>query len=130
MQSAYIGAETTKKDAQAFAESAIPQAQAEADSCSPDRAGRRAASDLARARGDAEAFLALDKEYRANPAVVRERLYRDAVEQAIGVAGTVRWVPPPVGGSYTDSASPSLPTGSATLKSLRGRTDEEDDDER
>jgi hypothetical protein len=32
-------------------------------------------------------------------AVVRERLYRDAVERAINAAGIVRWVPPPIGGS-------------------------------
>ncbi len=50
--------------------------------------------------GEAGAFLALDREYRANPVVVRERLYRDAVERAIGAAGNVRWVPPPVGGRY------------------------------
>jgi len=59
-----------------------------------------ASSDLAQANGDATAFLALDREYRANPAVVRERLYRNAVEQAIGGAGSVRWVPAPAGGSY------------------------------
>jgi len=33
--------------------------------------------------------------------VVRERLYRDAVERAIGSAGLVRWVPPPTGGRYS-----------------------------
>ena len=30
--------------------------------------------------------------------MVRERLYRDAVERAIGAAGKVRWIPPPIGG--------------------------------
>ena len=39
-------------------------------------------------QGEAEAFLALEKEYRANPAVVRERLYRDAVEKAIATPAT------------------------------------------
>ena len=52
------------------------------------------------AKGDADAFQALDRQYRANPVVVRERLHRDSVEHAIGTAGKVRWVPPPVGGSY------------------------------
>ena len=64
--------------------------------------GARAAasSDLAIANGEAAAFLALDKEYRSNPVVVQERLYRDAVDRAFSAAVTVRWVPPPVGGNY------------------------------
>ena len=69
-------------------ESAIPKAQAGTD------------AKLQAARGDAQAFLALDKEYRANSEVVRERLYRDSVERAISAAGSVRWVPPPLGATY------------------------------
>lgn len=99
VQSAYIEAETAKKLAQAYAGGAIPQAQAGADSVA-QTARAAGTSELAAAHGAAGAFLALDKGYRANAAVVRERLYRDAVERAIGGAGTVRWVPPPVGGSY------------------------------
>jgi modulator of FtsH protease HflK len=99
VQSAYIGAETKRKEAQAFAETVIPQAQAATDTALQNAKGA-ADSDLAIARGDAAAFLALDREYRANSAVVAERLYRDAVERAIGVAGSVRWVPPPAGGKY------------------------------
>lgn len=99
VQSAFIEAETAKKLAQAYAEGAIPQAQAGADLIAQSaRAAETSA--LAAARGEAAAFLALNKEYRANPAVVRERLYRDAVERAIVGAGTVRWIPPPIGGSY------------------------------
>jgi len=99
VQSAFIGAETAKKYALAYAESAIPQAQTEVDSTA--QAARAAgASELADARGSADAFLALNKEYRANTAVVRERLYRDAVERALSKAGNLRWIPPPVGGSY------------------------------
>jgi membrane protease subunit HflK len=99
VQSAFIGAETTKQEAQAFAERAIPQAQSAADSALQS-ARASASSDLALANGDADAFRALDREYRANPIVVRERLYRDGVEKALGAAGNVRWVPPPVGSSY------------------------------
>ena len=99
VQSAFIGAETRKKEAQAFAESAIPQARAGADS-TVQEARAAAEADLAQARGDAAAFLALDRQYRSDPGVVRERLYRDAVELAIAGAGNVRWVPPPRGGSY------------------------------
>jgi modulator of FtsH protease HflK len=99
VQSAFIGAETKRKEAQAFAGTAVPQARADADAAT--QAARGAAeADRATAKGDAAAFLALAREYRANPAVVRERMYRDAIERAVGVASSVRWIPPPVGGRY------------------------------
>jgi membrane protease subunit HflK len=112
VQSAFIGAETKKKEAQAFAETVIPQAQAAANS-SVQSARGAADSGLAIAKGDADAFLALDREYRASPVVVRERLYRDAVETAIKAAGNVRWVPPPSGGSYKGFRIMLPPTGLA-----------------
>ena len=99
VQSALIGAETKKKWAQAFAEAAIPQAQAKVDAALQSARGA-ADSSLSLARGEAQAFLALDGEYKANRVVVRERLYRDAVERALAGAGKIRWVPPPIGGSY------------------------------
>jgi len=99
VQSAFIGAETKKKEAQAFAQTAIPQAQAQADA-SIQSAHAAASADIARARGDADAFLALEAQYRENTAVVSERLYRDAIERALGNAQKIRWVPPPSGGRY------------------------------
>jgi membrane protease subunit HflK len=99
VQSAFIGAETNKKDAQAYAETILPTSQAEAYALLQAARGTTS-NDLAVAKGDAEAFRALDREYRANSAVVRERLYRDAVDRALGSAGKLRWVPPPIGGSY------------------------------
>jgi modulator of FtsH protease HflK len=111
VQSAFIGAETAKKEAQAFAETDIPAAQAMADS-KGQTARADSAEAISKAKGDAEAFLALAKEYRANPAVVRERLYRDAVEKAIGTAGGVRWIPPPIGGSYHGLRITIAPAGS------------------
>jgi membrane protease subunit HflK len=100
VQSAFIGAETAKKEAQAYAESVVPDAQARAGAAVL-AAQASAAADLARARGQSEAFLALEKEYRANPAVVKERLYRDAAENALSRAETVRWIPAPApGGRY------------------------------
>jgi membrane protease subunit HflK len=109
VQSAYIGAETRKKEAQAFAETIIPQANAQADTAA--QAARGAAdADLAVAKGEAQAFLVLEREYRANPAVVRERLYRDAVDRALGVA-SVRWVPPPVNGKYNGFRITLAPPG-------------------
>src|SRR5580704_10446951 len=62
VQSAYIGAETRKKEAQAFAETIIPQASAQADT-STQAARGAAGNDLAIAKGDAQAFLALEQEY-------------------------------------------------------------------
>jgi membrane protease subunit HflK len=100
VQSAYIGAETKRKEALAFAGTAVPQARADADSATQTARGA-AETTRAKAHGDAAAFRALDREYRDNPAVVRERLYRDAVERAVGGAETVRWIPPPAGGRYT-----------------------------
>ena len=100
VQSAYIGAETSKKQAQAFAEKTIPQAQADANNAVQSARGD-ADSAIANARGEGDAFIALGREYRANPGVVRERLYRDAVEKAFSLAAKVRWVPPPIGGKYT-----------------------------
>lgn len=111
VQSAFIGAETAKKDAQAFAETAIPAAQTSADS-SVQTARATSAAMISQARGDSEAFQALAREYRASPAVVRERLYRDAVEKAIGRAGAVRWIPPPIGGSYHGLRISIAPIGS------------------
>jgi membrane protease subunit HflK len=99
VQSAFIGAETSRKDAQAFAETTIPQSHATSDALVQSAQGAAGAA-LAAARGEAEAFRVLDREYQTNPAVIRERLYRDAVERAIGAAGSVRWVPPPSGGKY------------------------------
>jgi membrane protease subunit HflK len=133
VQSAFIGAETKKKDAQAFAETIIPQAHATADA-SVQSARGAADADLAVARGSAEAFLVLSREYRANPGVVRERLYRDAVERAIGAAGTVRWVPPPVGPRYNGFRVTVQPTGAGPLTTSTspggpGPTASEDDDE-
>jgi membrane protease subunit HflK len=99
VQSAYIEAETVKKEAEAYAQSVVPGAQSSANSA-VQAARAAAASAMALARGDAASFIALDREYRINPVVVRERLYRSAVETAIGACRSVRWVPPPFNGRY------------------------------
>jgi membrane protease subunit HflK len=97
VQSSYIEMETKKKEAEAYAQDLIPKAQAAADQAI-QTARADAAGEHARASGDADAFRALERQYRANPAIVRERLYRDAVDQAVRRARAVRWVPPPAGG--------------------------------
>lgn len=110
VQSAFIAAETKKKRAQAFAQGVIPKAQAEVDSALQS-ARAAAAAELAEAKGDAAAFLALERECRVDPAVVRERLYRDAVDSAISHAKT-RWVPPPTDGKYHGLRISLVPTDS------------------
>jgi membrane protease subunit HflK len=99
VQTAYIEAETQKKDAQTFAQETIPAAHASADRA-VQSARAAATTRLAHARGDLDAFQALERAARAEPSVVRERLYREAVERAIAGAAQVRWVPPPAGGHH------------------------------
>jgi membrane protease subunit HflK len=114
VQSAYIGADTARKGAQAYREMVLPHAQTQADA-RVQQARADTAAELATANGDASAFTALDKEYRDNPMVVRERLYRDAVDRALSVA-KVKWVPPPVNGRYNGFRIeiPSPPAGPTT----------------
>jgi membrane protease subunit HflK len=113
VQSAYIGAETRKEQAQAEAQEILPRAHAEADAA-VQRARGEAAAALATAHGDAAAFAALAREYQASPVVAHERLYRDAVEKALGAAGSIRWVPPPAGGRYNGLRITLAPSGQAT----------------
>jgi membrane protease subunit HflK len=113
VQSSFIQAQTQQNEANAFAKSAIPQAQAEADQ-TVQAAHGDADSAQATADGDAKAFRALAAEYHQDPDVIRERLYREAVERAIDAAGSVRWIPPPSGGSYRGfRITIKLPAGTA-----------------
>jgi membrane protease subunit HflK len=93
VQSAFIESETNQKNAQAYAQDVVPRAHASADAA-VQVARADAAAARALANGETSAFLALHREYSHNPAVVRERLYRDAVEKALGLAQAVRWIPP------------------------------------
>jgi len=98
VQSAYIESETRKKEAQAFAQDVVPRAHATADAA-VQAARAEAGAARALANGQSAAFLALHREYSGNPGVVRERLYRDAVERALGRAQAVRWIPPQASGN-------------------------------
>ncbi len=115
VQSAVIGATTAQKQAQEFAQRTIPQAHADAEAATKKAEGE-ASTARARAAGDVDAFLALHREYRDNPAVVRERLYRDAVDRAIA-ASVVRWIPPPVGARY-EHLRVSVESGPASVYSV------------
>jgi membrane protease subunit HflK len=123
VQSAFIEAETRRKEAQAYAETAVPQAQAQVDTMLQEARGA-ADAERASARGDAAAFTALALEYRANPSVVRERLYRDAVERATSRAGSVRWVPPPTGARY-NGVRITIPSGGSPVAAPAAPEDDE-----
>ncbi len=99
VQSAYIEVETKKKEAAAYVQDIIPKARASANDEIQSANGARA-NDYAVANGDANAFLALEKEYRVNPAIVREQLYRENIEKLFSSNPTVTWVPPPINGHY------------------------------
>ena len=127
VQSAFIQSQTSQNEARAFAERSLPRARADANSA-VQSALANADSNLAKASGEAGAFRALDREYRANPAVVRERLYRDAVEKALGAA-SVRWVPPPTGGQYRGFRISLVPPFAGTRPSAAKPSPSEDEDE-
>lgn len=117
VQTAFITAETRRQEARAYAEGAVPQAKAFADGLL--QAARGAAdAERAKATGDAAAFVALVREYRANPRVVRERLYRDAIDRATGTAGSVQWIPPPPQGSKYHGLRISIPSAGAAPPSI------------
>jgi membrane protease subunit HflK len=115
VQSAIIGATTAQKQAEEFAQRTVPQAHADADAAIKTAEGD-ASTARARATGDVDAFRALDREYRASPTVVRERLYRDSVDKALA-AGVVRWIPPPVGARY-NTLRVSVESGPSSVYSI------------
>jgi membrane protease subunit HflK len=93
VQSAFVERKTRVDEARSYREAALPQAEADAQArfrqAEADEAAR-----LAEARGAAAAFVAIREEYRRNPAVVRQRLYREAMERALAAVGGRVLVPP------------------------------------
>jgi membrane protease subunit HflK len=87
VQSAFVQKKTQVHEARRYREQQLPIALAEAAT-----EGRRAEADeadqLSRARGDVSAFLALVDEQRRAPAVVRQRLYREAMETVMAQVGS------------------------------------------
>jgi membrane protease subunit HflK len=89
VQSAFVEKKTRVEEARKTREQEMPAAQAEAAG-----QGRAAeayeAEQQQKARGAASAFLALADEHRRDPVVLRQRLYREAMEQVMaGVGGRV-----------------------------------------
>jgi membrane protease subunit HflK len=128
VQSAFINAETRRKEAQAYKETIIPRTQAEIQTATQTARGE-AEREVAVARGHAAALLAMDREYRMNPSVVRERLYRDSVESAFAAAGATQWVPPPSGSKY-HGLRITLPSGGGPTTPAKAENDRGDDDEK
>ncbi len=93
VQSAFVERKTKADAARSYREQALPGAAADAQNqiraAEADEVAR-----LAEARGAAATFLAIQTEYRRSPAVVRQRLYREAMEQALSGAGGRILVPP------------------------------------
>jgi membrane protease subunit HflK len=76
------------KQAQAYANRVVPEAQGRAASIQQDAQGYKArVVDLA--QGQATRFLDVAAAYRRAPAVTRERLYLDAMEEVLGRADKV-----------------------------------------
>jgi membrane protease subunit HflK len=93
VHSAFVERETLVGRARGYREQGLPQAAAEAQAAIRDAEADTAAR-LATARGEAAAFLAIRAEYQRNPAVVRQRLYREAIEQVFLAVGGRVLVPP------------------------------------
>ena len=93
VQSAFVERKTRVDQARTYREQALPAAAAAAEAEVRDAEAGEAAL-LATARGAAATFLAIQAEYRRSPAVVRQRLYREAMESAFAAVGGRVLVPP------------------------------------
>ncbi|MEM9387986.1 MAG: protease modulator HflK [Pseudomonadota bacterium] len=114
VQSAYIEAQTLGREANVYAAQLVPAAKAQAQEIvSRARAASLALTSAARA--ESSAFAALLPSYQATPELVRQRLYREGLERALGGVGELKLVPPPGAGGYGGTRFLlSLPSGSAS----------------
>ena len=71
------------QEAEAYANTIVPQARGEAARIIEEATGYKEAI-VAQAEGEAERFLALLKEYEKAPSVTRERLYLEAAQEVFG----------------------------------------------
>jgi len=101
VQNAFIDKETKVKEAMSYKEQEIPRAEADREAMLRE-ADAYAAELLSSARGDADSFRNLVGEYKKNPDVVRERLYREHIEGTLGWSGGAVLIPAPEGRRYED----------------------------
>lgn len=80
--------ERVKNEAQAYANGIVPEARGAAQR-QIEEASAYKEQVIANARGEAERFNQLLAEYRKAPAVTRERLYLDAVQEVLGQTSKV-----------------------------------------
>lgn len=85
--SASIEKQTKIKEARAYANSEMPRARSQANRIT-NNAAAFARDAVERARGEATSFVALHGEYRKEPVVVRDRLYRQAMEEIFHLMGS------------------------------------------
>jgi|RhiMetdeSRZDD1v2_1073273.scaffolds.fasta_scaffold26838_7 modulator of FtsH protease HflK len=86
VQSAFVQKKTQVDEARRYREQQLPLARAEA-ATEGRQAEAHEAEQLSRARGAASAFLAVLDEQRRDPAIVRQRLYREAMETVMAQVG-------------------------------------------
>jgi membrane protease subunit HflK len=86
VQTAFVERKTRIESARGFQAQELPAAGAAAQR-EVAAATAEAASQVAQARGDARAFGQLLDEYRRSPTVVRQRLYREAMQQVLAQTG-------------------------------------------
>jgi membrane protease subunit HflK len=93
VQSAFVERKTRVEEARGYREQMVPRAAAEAEVRVREAEAAEAAS-LAQARGAAAAFAGIRDEHRRNATVVRQRLYREALEGVLASVGSRVLVPP------------------------------------
>lgn len=111
VHSAFVESQTLAGQARGYREQALPKATADAQAAIRE-AEADAATRLATARGAVAAFLAIETEHRRNAAIVRQRLYRETMEQVLGAVGDRVLVPPGADGRLLipgDGEGPSEP---------------------
>lgn len=85
-QSARVEKETRRREAEGFAATQIPQAEAERNRLIKEALAN--ASNLkARATAEVSVFQMLHQEYRRDPTSTKERIYREATQQIMGQIG-------------------------------------------
>ncbi len=90
--SAYVERSTSIRNAETYREQETPKAKADRNQTISDAEAYKA-DRLARARGDIATFSNVLAQYKSNPGVVKERVYREAVERVLGSVGSRVLVP-------------------------------------
>lgn len=92
-QSARVEKDTRKREAEGFASSKIPQAEAERNRLVKE-ALANASSLKARATAEVSVFQSLYNEYRRDPTPTQERIHREALQQIMSQIGKRFLLPP------------------------------------